>query len=181
MKQLVIGCSLSPQSHSQAMAQELVTELSRIGDEAELVDLRQVALPFCDGGESFGDQQVARLSAKIQAADAIALAVPVYNFDVGGATRNLIAMTGSAWNDKVVGLMGAAGGQRSYMALMGVASSLMLDFRCVIIPRYAYAGKQSFSSGELTDPEVKERIARLAKDLNRFSQALAPVLNGIAS
>jgi FMN reductase len=76
----------------------------------------------------------------------------------------------------VVGLVGAAGGQSSYMSLMPIANSLMLDFRCVIVPRYVYASKRCFQDGQLRDPAVVERLVRLARDLVQFADALGPVL-----
>jgi FMN reductase len=71
-------------------------------------------------------------------ADDFVVATPIYNYEVGGATRNLIALGGSAFRDKVVGVC-AAGGQRPYMSVMALANSLMLDFRSVIVPRFVYA------------------------------------------
>lgn len=176
MKLLVISCSLSPASRSALMAERLGEAARELGIEAELVDLRQVTLPFCDGDATYGDANVQKLAATISQSDAVALAVPIYNYDVGGAARNLIAMTGSAWNNKVVGFVAAAGGQGSYMSVMPVANSLMLDFRCVIVPRYVYASRGSFENGRLSDPAVEERLLRLARDLQRFSAALGPVL-----
>jgi FMN reductase len=176
MSLLAISCSLSATSHSAIMAQRLTEAARELGTDTELVDLREVALPFCDGDACYSDFNSQDLSRKISAADAIALAVPIYNYDVGGAARNLIAMTGSAWKDKVVGLVGAAGGQSSYMSLMPIANSLMLDFRCVIVPRYVYASKRCFQDGQLRDPAVVERLVRLARDLVQFADALGPVL-----
>lgn len=177
MNHLILSCSLSPTSRSAVMAQRLTEALRELETEPELIDLREVQLPFCDGGAAYDDANAQMLSAKIAAATAVALAVPIYNFDVGGAARNLIAMTGSAWENKIVGLVGAAGGQSSYMSLMPVANSLMLDFRCVIVPRYVYASGQSFTDGQLTDPAVDERLVRLARDLKQFATALRPVLS----
>lgn len=172
MNQLVISCSLSDTSHSRQMAQRLADLSNDAGDDSELLDLREWVLPFCDAGVSFDDSNVGRLSEKIAQAGTVTLAVPVYNFDVGGAARNLIALTGSSWNNQVVGFIGAAGGQRSYMALMPLANSLMLDFRCVIVPRFVYASRQSFDEGRLNDPKIDERLAQLAADLHHFAHAL---------
>lgn len=172
MKQLVISCSLSPTSHSALLARRLVDLLSERDEEAELIDLRYLELPFCDGGACYRNANVEMLSEKIESAGAIALAVPIYNYDVGGAARNLIALTGSAWDDQIVGLMGAAGGQRSYMSLVPFANSLMLDFRCIIIPRYVYASRQSFDNGRISDPAIDDRLAGLAHDLHRFAIGL---------
>lgn len=169
---LVVSCSLSPVSRSAGLAERLAEVWRAEGDEAELVDLRELALPLCDGGEAFGDANVLALAAKVRAADAVALALPVYNYDVGGAARNLVALLGRAWSDKVVGLLGAAGGHRSYMALTSVACSLMLDFRCVIVPRFVYASAQPSPNPDRDAPELERRIARLARDLRRFAAAL---------
>lgn len=173
MKLLVVSCSLSPQSKSARLAARLADAWRAFGDDAELLDLRRAPLPFCDGDAAYADDNARLVGEMIAEADAVALAVPIYNYDVGGAARNLIAMTGGAWKEKVVGLIGAAGGQRSYMALMPLASSLMLDFRCAIVPRFVYASAASFADGELADPDVEERLVGLARDLRRFAGALA--------
>ena len=67
------------------------------------------------------------------------VAAPVYNYDVSASAKNMIELTGNAWEDKMVGFLCAAGGMSSYMSVMAYANSLMLDFRCVIIPRFVYA------------------------------------------
>ena len=170
MKLLVLSCSLSAESRSARMAQELVNRWP--GRSAELVDLRSVPLPFCDAGPAYADSHVVALGKKIEGADALALAVPIYNYDVGGAARNLLAMTGRVWQEKIVGLMAAAGGERSYMSLMPVANSLMLDFRCVIVPRMVYASPATLDGTGPIDGELELRIEGLAQDLLRFSKAL---------
>ena len=43
-----------------------------------------------------------------RAADAILLAVPIYNYDVNAAAKNLVEHTGSAWENKIVGFLAAA-------------------------------------------------------------------------
>ena len=75
--------------------------------------------------------------------------------------------------EKVVGFLCAAGGQGAYMAVMAVANSLMLDFRCLIVPRFVYASGACFSEDRITDSAVEERIDGLANDLHRIGSALA--------
>jgi FMN reductase len=60
----------------------------------------------------------------------------------------------------------------SYMSVMAYANSLMLDFRCVIIPRFVYATGQAFKDGELIDTKVAQRIEQVAAELVRFTGAL---------
>ncbi|MDP6500219.1 MAG: hypothetical protein QF847_03295 [Candidatus Marinimicrobia bacterium] len=58
----------------------------------------------------------------------------MYNYDVNAAAKNLLELTGSGWNEKTVGFICNAGGDKSYMSVMSFANSLMLDHRCKIIP-----------------------------------------------
>jgi len=173
MNHLIISCSLSPKSRSAVLAEHLTEAINASADSAELVDLRKLELPFCDAGACYGHPNVSKLKEQITAAASVTIGVPIYNYDVGGATRNLIALTGDVWTNKVVGFVCAAGGQGSHMAVMGLANSLMLDFRCMIVPRFVYTTGQAFTEAELTDEEVKKRIAELATELRRVSKALS--------
>ena len=71
-----------------------------------------------------------------------------------------------------VGFLCAAGGKGSYMSIMSLANSLMLDFRCLVLPRFVYSVGEDFGEGEVTDPKVKERVMELAKELDRICVAL---------
>ena len=68
--------------------------------------------------------------------------------------------------------MCAAGGRNGYMSVMSLANSLMLDFRCYIIPKFVYATKHDFEGGKITNSDIKERIKELGSELIRVSKAL---------
>jgi FMN reductase len=173
MQQLIISCSLSPTSRSAILAGALAGAIHRIGDEAELIDLRELELPFCDADTCYAHPNVKRLQQAIAGAAAVTLAVPIYNYGVGGAARNVVALTGKVWTDKVVGFVCGAGGQSSYMSVMNIANSLMLDFRSIVVPRFVYATGKAFDQNRVTDRDLVERIEHLAGELHRFGTALA--------
>ena len=58
------------------------------------------------------------------------------------------------------------------MSVMSLANSLMIDFRCYIIPKFVYATKHDFEDGKITNSDIKERIEELGKELVRVSNAL---------
>ena len=58
------------------------------------------------------------------------------------------------------------------MSVMSLANSLMIDFRCYIIPKFVYATKHDFEDGKITNYDIKERIEELGKELVRVSNAL---------
>ncbi|TWU57231.1 NADPH-dependent FMN reductase [Rubripirellula reticaptiva] len=170
---LVISSSLHPDSRSRILARASIDRLAEIGESAELFDLAVTSLPACDGASAYGDANVQELSKRIHTADCILIAAPVYNYDVNAAIKNAVELTGKAWTDKVVGLMLAAGGQGSYMSAMGLANSLMLDFRCVIVPRFIYATGESFEGNQLADDSIQNRVNQLVEESVRMSKALA--------
>ena len=172
MGYLVFSCSLNPESRSLILARRVTELLREKGVEADLVDLCELDLPACDGGACYNDPKVEQLCGRIESAQGTLIATPVYNFDVCASAKNLIELTGTPWTKKVVGFLCAASGRTSYMSVMGLANSLMLDFRSVIIPRFVYAEADTFEGDAITDPVVEERLDELAETLILFSEAL---------
>ena len=172
MKYLVIACSLNPESKSRIMAKAAQKSLESKKSDVELIDLAELKLPLCDGATVYGDPAVQELAAKVEAADGILISTPIYNYDINAAAKNLIELTGRAWTEKVAGFLCAAGGQGSYMSVMGVANSLMLDFRTVVIPRFVYATGDQFQGSDIAHEDLSERIEQMADELLRFTSAL---------
>ena len=146
--------------------------LQTAGVKCDWLDLNELDLPLCDADACYGQPAARQLSAAIEAADGLIVAAPVYNYDVSAAAKNMIELTGSAWEDKVVGFLCAAGGMSSYMSVMAYANSLMLDFRCVIIPRFVFATGEVFDDNEVKDAKIAQRIKQVASELVRFTEAL---------
>lgn len=169
---LVISTSGNPDSNSRRMGRIALRHLEKAKAEAAWLDISELNLPLCDADACYTQPGSRKVSKAIEAADGILLATPVYNYDVAAAAKNLVELTGSAWEDKVVGFLCAAGGMSSYMSVMAFANSLMLDFRCVIIPRFVYATGRAFEGDDLKDKEVGERIEELAGELIKFTKAL---------
>jgi FMN reductase len=168
MTYLVISTSLNSDSKSRILAKQAQECLKQFGP-CDLIDLRDYKLPLCDGDEAYSHPAVSELSAKIEKATAILLAVPVYNYSSAASAKNLIELTGSAWNEKVVGFVCAAGGKSSYMAVMGLANSLMLDFRCLINPRFVYADGSAFDDNGVRDAEINKRLQELAQSTAKIA------------
>jgi FMN reductase len=58
------------------------------------------------------------------------------------------------------------------MSVMSLANSLMLDFRCIIIPRFVYSTGEAFDGEKVVDPDLEERINDLVIEINRIRLAL---------
>ncbi len=171
-KHLVVSTSGNPDSNSRRMGRIALDHLKKAKVDCTWLDISELGLPLCDADTCYTQPAAQKLNAAIEAADAILVATPVYNYDVSAAAKNMVELSGSAWEGKIVGFLCAAGGMSSYMSVMAFANSLMLDFRCTIIPRFVYATGDSFSGEELKDKKVAERVKELAGELVRYGQAL---------
>lgn len=171
-KYLVVSTSGNPDSNSRRMGRIAFRHLEKSKVDCGWLDISELDLPLCDADACYTKPGSGTVSKAIKTADGILLATPVYNYDVAAAAKNLVELTGSAWEEKVVGFLCAAGGMSSYMSVMAFANSLMLDFRSVIIPRFVYATGSAFEGDDLKDKEVGERIEELADELIRFTKAL---------
>jgi NAD(P)H-dependent FMN reductase len=165
---LIVSASLRSKSRSRALAKYVAECYEAEGVVAKLVDLRDSTLPFCDGETVYSHPEVIALSQAIAAARVVIVATPIYNFDASAALKNLIELTGESWESKVVGFLCAAGGASSYMSVMSLANSLMLDFRCLVIPRFVYVTGEEFCDGDLISADAKERIRDLASASTRI-------------
>ena len=167
MKTIIVSCSLHHKSRSFILAKELAKHTG-----AEIVNLKDYKLPFCDGHSCYDDPEVHKISKKLKEAETIILAFPIYNYSMSAAAKNLIELTGKdVWTEKNVTFLCAAGGNMSYMSCMPFANALMLDFRIKFIPKYIYADDSCFNSErtEITSEKIIHRIEELADKIKKTS------------
>lgn len=172
MTYLVISSSLNPKSKSYLLARAAYDKLIASNVQVDFLDLRKIKLPQCDGARYGDNKNVQRVAKRIAAAQCIIFAVPIYNFGVASAAKNLIELTGDAWRDKTVGFLCAAGGKSGFMSVMALANSLMLDCRCLVIPRFVYADASAFSADMLSEQKIVDRIGDLVGYARKLTEAM---------
>ena len=143
-------------------------------------DLQESPLPMCDGDEWYDLPEVLDFREKVKNAKGIIMAIPVYNYNVSSGAKNAVELGGRMLYDKIFGFICAAGGKSSYMSVMSLANSLMIDFRCYVIPKFVYATKHDFEDNKIENSEIKERLKELGNELIRVTKALDNNYNGRA-
>lgn len=180
----ILSCSMHPQSRSYVLAKQVEANLQKLGAEVAFYDLRDYEMDFCGRPEARNKPIVDELKVTIQDASAVLMSVPIYNFYANAVAKNVIELTGRSWIYKVVGFMCAAGGQASYMSIMNIANSLMLDFRCMIVPRFVYALGSAFGNDRtpemfIQDEDILERLDELAYMTVKLADAIDPVIDDL--
>jgi FMN reductase len=164
---VVFATSLNPGSRSWRLAVEAHRVLASREVDSSLVDLRDSGLPQTGPPEAYDHPEVRRLRSATARASHVVIAVPVYNYQVASTAKGLVELLGrEALGGKTIALMCSAGGRGSFMAPMAFANSLMLDFRCWIVPRFVYTVPDDYGGdGEITNPEVVRRVETMIDDL----------------
>ncbi|MCG5061532.1 MAG: NAD(P)H-dependent oxidoreductase [Limnoraphis sp. WC205] len=164
-----IGGSLRSESYSQQALNVAAQRVEALGAEVEILDLRQMRLPFCDGGKEYPDYpDVEKLRETVKQADGLILATPEYHGSVSGVIKNALdLMSFEQLDGKVAGLISVLGGQVNSNAL----NDLRLIMRWVhawVIPEQIAIG-QAWSAfneeGKLLDEKLSERFDQFAQSL----------------
>jgi len=174
-KYVVISSSLREGSLSRVLAKQAFDILQESKEEVTFLDLSDFEIPSCDGGSCFSHPVTQSLKEALLNVDGYLVSVPVYNYSVSSTFKNLIEITGrDVWTDKVVGFLAVAGGQGSYMSLANIMSSLMLDFRTFILPRFVYSTGEDFEGMAIKNVDVESRLNDICREMIRVTSALTP-------
>ncbi|MEN3943082.1 NAD(P)H-dependent oxidoreductase [Prosthecobacter sp. SYSU 5D2] len=164
MQALVVSTALKPGSKTLTGAHAVKASLEEHGMSVDLADLAAEPLPQCDGASCYADEAVQAMTRRVQAAQLIVLCFPVYNYQPNAAAKSFVELTNNGWKDKVVSLVANAGGDRSYLAPLPLANSLMVDHGCVIVPQFLYLSPGSYGEDQSLKLEGPE-LARFEKQM----------------
>ncbi|MBD2183238.1 NADPH-dependent FMN reductase [Aerosakkonema funiforme] len=176
VKVVGIGGSLRPDSYSQQALRIAAQRVEALGAEVEILDLREMQLPFCNGEEEYPDYpDVERLRNAVKGADALILATPEYHGSLSGVLKNALdLMSFDELSNKVTGLISVLGGQSNSNAL----NDLRVILRWVhgwVIPEQIAIGQvwKAFGpDGKLLDEKLSQRFDGFAQSLVESTRKL---------
>ena len=175
----IIG-SLRQGSYSALALKEAVNRVQALGAMVDILDLREMQLPFCNGGDEYPDYpDVEILREKVKAADALILATPEYHGSVSGVMKNALdLMSFEHLSGKVTGMISVLGGQSNSNAL----NELRIIIRWVhgwVIPEQIAIGqawKAFDQEGKLSDEKLSQRFDAFAVSLLESSKKLRGIV-----
>lgn len=174
-----IGGSLRPNSYSQIALNLASARVEALGAEMEILDLRTMQLPFCNGEDDYSTYpDVERLRNTVKQADGLILATPEYHGSVSGVLKNALdLMDFEQLDGKVTGLISVLGGQSNSNAL----NDLRVIMRWVhawVIPEQIAVGqawKAFDADGKILDEKVSQRFDQFAQSLVENTRKLRGV------
>lgn len=174
-----IGGSLRPDSYSQIALKLVAQRVEALGAQVEVLDLRQMDLPFCNGGDDYqGYPDVEKLRHTVAQADGLILATPEYHGSLSGVLKNALdLMSFEQLDGKVAGLVSVLGGQANSNAL----NDLRVIMRWVhawVIPEQvaiAQAWKAFSAEGKIVDEKLSQRFDQFAQSLVESTRKIRAV------
>lgn len=181
---LIIVASTRPGRVGLPVAEWFEARALGQGDfDIDLADLKVIDLPFFDEPkhprlQEYEHQHTKAWSARVQAADAVAIVTPEYNFGMPAPLKNALDFLNQEWARKPAGFVsygGVAAGTRAMQMLKPVLAGLRMTpvLEAVNIP---FVAQFIDDEGALHANEVMDQAAdAMLDELVRVQAALAPL------
>ena len=179
-KLLVIIASTRPGRLGLPIANWAISEIEKDGDfEVDVADLALMDLPLLDEPEhpfhrKYTKPHTIAWSKRVDAADAILIVTPEYNYSMPGSLKNAIDFLFHEWNYKPVAFVsygGMSGGVRSVQMAKQVVTTLKMvplseAVNIQMVPKYIHDGQ--FVPDETHVASLKKVLG----ELTRWASAL---------
>ncbi|RMG25140.1 MAG: NADPH-dependent oxidoreductase [Methanobacteriota archaeon] len=171
-KIVLIQSSLNPRSRTAIVLEETRKKLVERGTEAEILDLRDYDIPFCDG-RSLDEypESVQRIRPILESADAFIIGFPVYMYTFSGVVKNFLDIFSSYFERKICGIVMNAGGSNCYLASRDLINSMNFEVGTVFVQPTVYSYSSHFD-------ETKTRLES-EYVLNKIDQMIDSLLNSL--
>lgn len=179
MKVLSICGSLRPHSSTERALSLALDAARASGATTELLSLRSLQLPFCDGRDdedSYGGD-TARFRAMVAGADALLVGSPEYHGSLSGPLKNALDLLGpDELRGKMVGLLATAYGEAGAMNTLNHLRHIFRWMEAWVLPTQVSIPKaqEAFSAtGEVLRPGLANELSALGSEVVRYADLLA--------
>jgi FMN reductase len=170
----ILGSVTPPGRMLNALTWTIEASQAVHGLETALINLANYRIAFADGRppERYGDD-TASLVARIQEADAILLASPVYRGTFTGALKNLLDhLPIEALAGKPIGIVAMGATTHHYLGIDWHLRDVLAWFGAIVAPTSVYLSSSDFVTGNLSD-DAKRDLTSLVNALLKLKE-IAP-------
>ncbi len=167
-KILFIQGSLAQNSKSFLLLKMAMISAESKGFESELLDLRHIDMPFCDGRKlPEYSQDLQAIYDKIQAATYVVFGMPVYCYSISGPLKNFIDIFSHAFENKRFGICAAAGSRMSYLATADLIKILAYESKATGVQPMVLTDYHDYDGDRVVDEKIPSRIDDMLDSLIR--------------
>lgn len=162
---VLVSSSLSVSSRSAQLIEATAKRLQEKGKKVQLIDLKAIEMPFCDG-RPLGDYSAAiqELYKQIESADQLVFGFPIYCYSISGVLKNFLDIFSYAMKGKRFGICAAAGSKLSYLAIADLHKIMSFQSNAVGVQPAVLADYSDFD-GDIPNDAIQERIDRMLDEL----------------
>jgi MsuE subfamily FMN reductase len=138
--------------------------------EVEVINIRDLAMQFCDGREEPYEGDTGELVDKMVRADGLIIGTPMYRGSYTGVLKNVFdVIPNDALVGKPVGWIATGGTDHHYLAIEHELKPVLGGFRAYSIPGAVYANNGHYSDDALVDEGIVERLDELGRAVVGFA------------
>ncbi|KAF3999621.1 NAD(P)H-dependent oxidoreductase [Glaciimonas immobilis] len=169
--------SVKPRCSKTLIAIEMAMEFAgkfNPSVSTEIINLRDHDVQFCDGRNPEEYEGVTQeIIKKIQAADGLLVATPMYRGSYTGILKNIFdIIPNDALAGKPVGLIATAASDHHYLALEHELKPLLGFFHAFVLPGSVYINNDHYSEKTLIDVGIIDRLRQLGEGVVRLYEHL---------
>ena len=169
MKTLILSSSLSNNSRSFILCNEVFKCLSSKGSKCTMIDARNVSLRPTHNKPTI---QMEALSKQIEETDNIIIGMGVHCYSINDSLKILLDNTFKKAIGKFYGILCAAGGEKSYLSTMHLTQICMNEWRMIQLPRIVYATEKDFTNEKISSKDLLKRKKIFTNDFYTIGNKL---------
>ncbi len=167
--------SLSDTSYTRMTVRLALEGAEDAGATTDLIDLRELELPFCDGSDDEDyPEDVFALRERVGRADGIILGTPEYHGGYSGVLKNALDLMGfDEFEGKMLGLVAVSGGSMGGLAPMNALRDVGRALHAWVVPSQAgipRAWEVFEEEGRLGDDRIADRVRQVGQEVVRFAR-----------
>jgi FMN reductase len=182
LKIVGLGGSMAAVSRSRAALATALEGAEAAGGETTLLDLRELDLPMYNPDDDEPTPAAARLIEGLYTADGLLWSSPLYQGTISGALKNALDwlhLLGGRdppyLNDKVIGLISAAGGSQGLQAINTMEFSVraLRGWAVPYVVPVATAARVFDQDGRIQDEAIEQQLKMLGSEVVRVAERFA--------
>lgn len=169
MRTLIISSSLSENSKSFILCNEVNKKLKHLGVKSEIIDAREIALfPY----HIPKSEQMNNLTEKISTADNLIIAMGVHNYSINDSLKIILDTCFKNLEGKFFGIICAGGGEKSYLSTMHLSQICMNEWKMIQLPRIIYGARKDFENNQVKSQQLLDWIDLFCNEFKEIGNKL---------